>query len=165
MKEDYLTDELPASVLDTLHHHGAEGRDNPCQEVGLRKDIGVRQGLLRQGREKKITLNFTLARENEADASVIAEYFPKEYFLIKITPPNPTVSTLKNNLTNDVNLETGLPMKYRKFVDNLRRIGYDVIISIGDTRENLIGSNCGQYILRFLKERPSLGSLHLHEGF
>lgn len=52
MKEDYLTDELPASVLDTLHHPGAEGRDNPCQEVGLRKDIRVRLGLLRQGREK-----------------------------------------------------------------------------------------------------------------
>ncbi len=105
---------------------------------------------------KKITLNFALARENEADASVITEYFPKEYFLIKITPLNPTVSTLKNRLTNDVDLETGLPMKHRKFVDDLRRLGYDVIISVGDTRENLIGSNCGQYILRFLKERPEL---------
>ncbi|AFL96190.1 hypothetical protein CL1_1995 [Thermococcus cleftensis] len=105
---------------------------------------------------KKITLNFALARENEVDASVIAEHFPKEYFLIKITPLNPTVSVLKNKLTNDVDLETGLPMKHRKFVDDLRRLGYDVIISVGDTRENLIGSNCGQYILRFLKERPEL---------
>ncbi len=105
---------------------------------------------------KKITLNFALARENEADAGVIAEYFPKEYFLVKITPLNPTVSVLKNRLTNDVDLETGLPMKHRKFVDDLRRLGYDVIISVGDTRENLIGSNCGQYILRFLKERPEL---------
>ncbi|ASJ09229.1 radical SAM protein [Thermococcus siculi] len=105
---------------------------------------------------KKITLNFALARENEADASVIAEHFPKEYFLIKITPLNPTVSTLKNRLTNDVDLETGLPVKHKKFVDDLRRLGYDVIISVGDTRENLIGSNCGQYILRFLKERPEL---------
>jgi 23S rRNA (adenine2503-C2)-methyltransferase len=66
------------------------------------------------------------------------------------------VSVLKNKLTNDVDLETGLPMKHRKFVDDLRRLGYDVIISVGDTRENLIGSNCGQYILRFLKERPEL---------
>lgn len=105
---------------------------------------------------KKITLNFALARENEADASVIAEHFPREYFLIKITPLNPTVSTLKNRLTNDVDLETGLPTKHRRFVDELRRLGYDVIISVGDKRENLIGSNCGQYILRFLKERPEL---------
>ncbi|SHM64680.1 23S rRNA (adenine2503-C2)-methyltransferase [Caldanaerovirga acetigignens] len=33
---------------------------------------------------------------------------------------------------------------------------YDVTISVGDIRENLIGSNCGQYIIRFLKERPEL---------
>ncbi len=104
----------------------------------------------------KITLNFALARENEADAKVIQKYFPSEYFLIKITPLNPTVSAQRNGLSNDVDESAGMPVKHREFVEELRSRGYDVIISIGDTRENLIGSNCGQYILRFLRERPEL---------
>ncbi|AIF69166.1 radical SAM protein [Palaeococcus pacificus DY20341] len=111
---------------------------------------------------KKITLNFALAAENIADADVIEEHFPKEYFLIKITPLNPTVSVKKNKLTNDVDLETGMPIKHRQFVDALREKGYDVILSVGDTKENLIGSNCGQYILRFIKEREDLGEAYLY---
>ncbi|NJE31204.1 radical SAM protein [Thermococcus sp. 18S1] len=141
----------------SIHSTNPEQRDEiiPVRKWDLERIAEYGKAFYDEG-GKKITLNFALARENEADASVIAEYFPKEYFLIKITPLNPTVSVLKNNLTNDVDLETGLPMKHRKFVDDLRRLGYDVIISVGDTRENLIGSNCGQYILRFLKERPEL---------
>ena len=103
---------------------------------------------------RKITLNFALAKENIVDANVVREFFPPEYFLIKITPVNPTINSIKNGITNDVDESTGLPVKHRKFVDDLRRMGYDVILSVGDTRENLIGSNCGMYILRFLKERP-----------
>jgi 23S rRNA (adenine2503-C2)-methyltransferase len=49
-----------------------------------------------------------------------------------------------------------MPEKHREFVRELERYGYDVIISIGDTRENEIGSNCGMFILRYLKERPEL---------
>ncbi|ASJ12508.1 radical SAM protein [Thermococcus thioreducens] len=141
----------------SIHSTNPEQRDEiiPVRKWDFEKIAEYGKAFYDDG-GKKITLNFALARENEADASIIAEYFPKEYFLIKITPLNPTVSVLKNRLTNDVDLETGLPMKHRKFVDDLRRLGYDVIISVGDTRENLIGSNCGQYILRFLKERPEL---------
>ncbi len=104
----------------------------------------------------KITLNFALAQENEADAEVVREFFPKEYFLIKITPINPTVSSVRNGLNNDVDERTGMAKKHRDFIDELRRMGYDVIISIGDTRENLIGSNCGMFILRFLKDHPEM---------
>ncbi len=44
----------------------------------------------------------------------------------------------------------------REFVEELKSTGYDVIISIGDTRENEIGSNCGMYVLKFLKERNEM---------
>ncbi|EDY36626.1 radical SAM domain protein [Aciduliprofundum boonei T469] len=104
----------------------------------------------------KITLNFALAKENEADPEIIMDFFSPEYFLIKITPVNPTVSAKINHISNDINLRNGLPVKHRKFVDTLERMGYDVIISIGDTKENLIGSNCGMFILRFIKERAEL---------
>jgi len=104
----------------------------------------------------KITLNFALAKENEADPEIIREFFPPEYFLIKITPVNPTVNAKMNHLSNDIDIATGLPIKHKRFVEELKKMGYDVIISIGDTRENLIGSNCGMFILRFIKERSEL---------
>ena len=108
----------------------------------------------------KITLNFALAKENEASADIIREFFPKEHFLIKITPINPTVSSVKNGLNNDIDERTGMARKHKDFIDELRRMGYDVIISIGDTRENLIGSNCGMFILRFLKEQPGMSNAY-----
>ncbi len=104
----------------------------------------------------KITLNFALAKENEANPEIIREFFPPEYFLIKITPVNPTVNAKMNNISNDIDVENGLPIKHKRFVEELKKMGYDVIISIGDIRENLIGSNCGMFILRFIKERPEL---------
>ncbi len=104
----------------------------------------------------KITLNFALAKENIVDAKVLREHFSPDIFLVKITPINPTVSSSMNGITNDVSLDTGMPEKHREFVRELERYGYDVIISIGDTRENEIGSNCGMFILRYLKERPEL---------
>ncbi len=105
---------------------------------------------------KKITLNFALAAENVVDADKLRRFFSPEYFLVKITPLNPTVSAMKNSLTNDVDPVSGVPNKHRDFVERLKEYGYDVIISIGDLRENKIGSNCGMYILRFLKERPKI---------
>lgn len=104
----------------------------------------------------KITLNFALAKENIADADVVREYFSPERFLIKITPVNPTVSSIRNRITNDVDLTSGMPVTHEEFVKNLREYGYDVIISIGDSRENEIGSNCGMYILRFLHDTPEM---------
>ncbi len=105
---------------------------------------------------KKITLNFALATENIVNAEKLRKFFSPDYFLVKITPLNPTVSAIKNSLTNDIDLVSEVPQKHRDFVEKLKEYGYDVIISIGDLRENEIGSNCGMYILRFLKERPEI---------
>ncbi len=104
----------------------------------------------------KITLNFALAKENPVSADIVRHYFSPEHFLIKITPINPTVSSSLNGITNDVNLKNGLPENHREFVEKLKKFGYRVIISIGDTKENEIGSNCGMFILRYLKDKPKL---------
>ena len=105
---------------------------------------------------KKITLNFALAKENIVSAEKLQEHFDPRYFLVKITPLNPTVSAMKNSLNNDVDPVSGMPQKHKKFVKRLREYGYDVIISIGDLKENEIGSNCGMYILHFLRENAEL---------
>jgi len=100
--------------------------------------------------DRKVTLNFALARENIVNADVIKKYFSPEKFLIKITPVNPTYSAIKNGLHSDINLKNFMPVKHIKFVDSLRESGYDVIISIGELEENNIGSNCGQYVQKHL---------------
>ena len=105
---------------------------------------------------RKITLNFALASENIVDAKKLSRYFDAEYFLIKITPINPTISAMKNNMRNDVDVRTGMPLGHRVFVEELKSMGYDVIISIGDIRENEIGSNCGMYILKYLRENGNI---------
>ncbi len=104
----------------------------------------------------KITLNFALAQENKVNADIVKEYFSSEFFLIKITPINPTLNAAINGIHNDIDLTSGLPKRHRKFVEKLKNYGYDVIVSIGDTRENEIGSNCGMYIQRFLNSKSKI---------
>ncbi|ABS60346.1 radical SAM protein [Fervidobacterium nodosum] len=105
--------------------------------------------------DRKITLNFALAKENIADARVIMNFFNPEKFLIKITPVNPTYRSIENGLNSDVTGE-GLVLEHREFVDKLRESGYDVIISVGELEENKIGSNCGQYVQRHLNAQKKL---------
>jgi 23S rRNA (adenine2503-C2)-methyltransferase len=38
-------------------------------------------------------------------------------------------------------------------VRDLEAVGYQVILSIGEVEENLIGSNCGQFVVRHIS-RP-----------
>ena len=42
-------------------------------------------------------------------------------------------------------------------------VGYDVIISIGEVEENEIGSNCGQYVLKYLEGQNSLKDGYTYE--
>ena len=41
-------------------------------------------------------------------------------------------------------------------LEELRESGYEVILSIGELKENDIGSNCGQYITNYLKEKERI---------
>jgi hypothetical protein len=43
-------------------------------------------------------------------------------------------------------IDPSQPPEGYRVVDALRAAGYEVIISIGEVEENLIGSNCGQYL-------------------
>ncbi|MBT1248639.1 MULTISPECIES: radical SAM protein [unclassified Thermosipho (in: thermotogales)] len=106
--------------------------------------------------DRKVTLNFALAKQNIVDPDVIIKYFDKEKFLIKITPLNPTYSATKNRLESDIDLDTFMPVNHKCFVDKLKNNGYDVIVSIGELEENKIGSNCGQYVQKHLMENEQL---------
>jgi len=102
--------------------------------------------------ERKITLNFALADRMPADPDILLKYFSPDIFLIKITPVNPTYQATENKISSYI-----LPHQENyEIVDALKEAGYQVILSLGETEENYIGSNCGQYITSYRRVRKSL---------
>jgi 23S rRNA (adenine2503-C2)-methyltransferase len=101
--------------------------------------------------DRKITLNFALARDSEISPQTLRRYFDPGIFMIKLTPVNPTINVVKHGIDNAVHGDT--PGDRPPVVSLLRREGYRVIVSIGESEENKIGSNCGQYVNRFLESK------------
>lgn len=108
--------------------------------------------------DRKITLNFALAKGMPLDPSKLLEYFTPEKFLIKITPLNPTYRAQETNLVSYI--EPLNDIEESNIVDNLRMAGYQVIVSIGEFEENFIGSNCGQFL-----QRHRQADKHMLEGY
>jgi len=105
---------------------------------------------------RKITLNFALVQDAKIDPEVLQDFFSPDVFLLKITPVNPTLMAHKHQLTSTIQSDS---LEY-SFIDELQDIGYEVILSIGELKENKIGSNCGQYITNYLKSNKQL-----HDGY
>jgi 23S rRNA (adenine2503-C2)-methyltransferase len=101
---------------------------------------------------RKVSLNFAMALENELDPDVIADIFSPDVFMIKMTPVNPTEQAIMNDLVRENLVEDDLHQ-----IRNLRDLGFDVILSVGDLRENQVGSNCGQ-LAALWKSEQSLRS-------
>lgn len=102
--------------------------------------------------DRKITLNFALAKGSPLDPEVLLRYFDPEHFLIKLTPVNPTYTALQNGLETYF---TGNSTEDDPIIMALQDHGYDVILSIGELEENKIGSNCGQFILKHKAENDT----------
>jgi 23S rRNA (adenine2503-C2)-methyltransferase len=102
--------------------------------------------------ERKITLNFALATGTEVNPDVLLQHFNPELFFIKITPVNPTYRAVEHGITSLIHSQSD---QY-DVIDNLKEAGYEVLLSIGEWKENQIGSNCGQYITHFLKQNQSV---------
>ena len=88
---------------------------------------------------RKISLNFALAEGNTFDPSVLIEKFDPDVFMVKVTPVNPTDHAKRNDMVRENLSEEDIPA-----ISILRENGFEVVVSIGDLRENEIGSNCGQ---------------------
>ncbi len=98
--------------------------------------------------DRKLTLNFALAQGMPVDPAILLQYFDPDRFLIKVTPLNPTYRAQENGLVSYIN-PLSAEQKY-EIIQSLQDSGYQVILSIGELEENLIGSNCGQYLRRHL---------------
>jgi len=115
----------------------------PCKKWGF-EDISRFGEEFYQKGDRKVTLNFAMAKNYPVEPSVVQEYFDPNVFLIKLTPLNPTQSVARNELQSAIDpyvLETS-----EKVVNDFKSYGYDVILSIGELEENSIGSNCGQFV-------------------
>ena len=110
--------------------------------------------------DRKITLNFALAQRSPFDVETLVKIFSPEQFMFKITPLNPTYNVKRSELHSYIDAEN--PEKQYEALQTLQSHGFDVLVSIGENEENLIGSNCGQYVLRHLNESDKLKNSYLY---
>ncbi len=99
--------------------------------------------------EQKVTLNFAVADNSIIEPEILVKYFDPNRFIIKMTPVNPTYMSTSNSY-NSSNRE---PKNFSGLIEQFNNTGYEVILSIGDLDENKIGSNCGQHVMNFLKNK------------
>ncbi len=104
--------------------------------------------------DRKVVLNFAPIVGYPLDASAIAAHFDPDKFVVKLTPLNPTLRGSEEGLRSVI--VPGSPGTWKPIVRDFSSAGYDVVLSIGETEENRIGSNCGQFIQRTLREKKQL---------
>ena len=111
--------------------------------------------------DRKITLNFALAKQSPIQSDVLLKHFNPDRFLIKITPLNPTYQAESTGLKSFIDPETR--SENYPILDEIRDAGYQVILSIGEQEENRIGSNCGQYVQKHLMEQDGLSTGYTYQ--
>lgn len=94
--------------------------------------------------DRKVALNFALARGIPLDPATLADTFDPAHFMVKLTPVNPTERAQAAGLGSVLTPEE--PEAASALVTELEAAGFDVVVSIGDPDEIAIGSNCGQLV-------------------
>jgi 23S rRNA (adenine2503-C2)-methyltransferase len=123
--------------------NGKRDRLIPGKKWGLEDIARFGEEYYREG-DRKITLNFAVAKDYPVDPGIIKEYFDPSVFFIKITPLNPTLNVAKNELSSAI--DPHLLESSKGIVNDFESEGFDVLLSIGELEENNIGSNCGQFV-------------------
>jgi len=100
--------------------------------------------------DRKVVLNFALARGIPFDPEVILRGFDPAVFAVKLTPVNPT----RRGGAFLTVLRGSEEAVLARAVGALRERAFDMVISVGDAREDQVGSNCGQAILALAASPP-----------
>lgn len=98
--------------------------------------------------ERRVVLNFALAESTPFDMRVLKDTFDPTHTAVKLTPMNPT------DEGRAAGIRTLSPRALEARAMEARAAGFDTIISVGDPREDEIGSNCGQSVRRIAETRP-----------
>jgi 23S rRNA (adenine2503-C2)-methyltransferase len=139
----------------SIHTTERDLRDRlvPVRKWSLREISAYGERFHAEG-DRKITLNAALVAGMPLDPHILLDYFDVAKFLVKITPVNPTYQALRNKLTSYIT--PAMEESRYDVVGRLRDAGFEVLVSIGETEENHIGSNCGQFVMRHLREAEPL---------
>ncbi len=98
--------------------------------------------------DRRPVLNFALAQGVPFEPVTVAAHFDPEIFAVKLTPLNPTAQGRERGLGTVISAVE--PDALELTVRALHGLGFDVVVSIGDPREDQVGSNCGQAVRRLL---------------
>lgn len=93
---------------------------------------------------RKITLNFAVA-DYEIDAEKLRDYFNPNKFLVKLTPMHKTRTAIENDIKTKGDYTSIYP--YRQIEENLKAVGFDVLVFIASEYEDLGRITCGNAIL------------------
>lgn len=94
---------------------------------------------------RKITLNFAVSDDYAVDAYLLAELFPPEFFICKLTPMHVTQRATENRVTSKT--DATKPEAYQKLARELREVGFDVLVFIASDEEDRGRITCGNAIL------------------
>ncbi len=104
--------------------------------------------------DKKVTLNFAVAKGYEVNPEIVRQHFDPDMFLIKLTPLNPTIRVEESNLESAIDPYNSESAAH--IIKDFKAQGFDVILSIGEVEENKIGSNCGQFVTQYRATQTSI---------
>ncbi len=102
----------------------------------------IMDGIIPNGR--KITLNFAVAGY-EIDPKILLRYFDPENYVIKLTPMHKTNAAMKNGIETKGDYTMLQP--YEEYEKSLKQAGYDVLVFIASSYEDLSCITCGNAIL------------------
>ncbi|MDD2716654.1 MAG: radical SAM protein [Candidatus Wallbacteria bacterium] len=129
----------------------------PARTWSFSEIAGYGERFYRTG-DRKITLNFALAKGSSFDPVELLPYFSPEKFLLKLTPLNPTYKARENQLSSRISASDTTEL-----TDLASSAGYESILSFGEFEENLIGSNCGQYLRTHLEKNGDYSDSYTYE--
>lgn len=93
---------------------------------------------------RKITLNFAVANY-EINAEKLRDLFHPEKFIVKLTPMHKTYTAIENDIKTYGDYTTYYP--YQQIEQELKQVGFDVLVFIASEYEDLGRITCGNAIL------------------
>lgn len=93
---------------------------------------------------RKITLNFAVA-DYEVNAEKLRDLFDPMKFIVKLTPMHKTHTAIENGIETNGDYTTMYP--YRHIEEELKKVGFDVLVFIASEYEDLGRITCGNAIL------------------
>lgn len=149
VKESFNDFQLQFSIMSTDEKRRDEIIKYPKKDFKWINEYGVK---FSAENKRKPVLNFPVCGDFELNPEVLKNEFNADKFIIKLTPLNPTEMSKKNRQYNYHSMEE-TEDSLSLIAGELNRLGFEVIISIGDLNENIALSNCGQSILKLLDKR------------